>query len=415
MQMCPKCSWNNFDTARFCANCGEPLRGLLGQGDVLQGRYRVLKVLGCGGMGAVYYAEDLRLNNRPVAVKENFDTSPESAAQFRVEAELLATLRHPNLPQVFDYFTEPRTGKQYLVMDYIAGEDLEDIVQKRGPLDERTALRIMMQVFDAVEYLHRQNPPIIHRDIKPSNIKVQPDGTAVLVDFGIAKRYRPGAETVGAAAAVTPGYSPPEQYGQGITDQRSDIYALGATLYFALTGHAPPEAIERVTHGDKLVPPSRFNPRLSPHIEQAILKAMSIRPIDRFFSVTEFKRALLTPTTRRPTPAYQPTPPPSPSPTPRRSRRPQPSPSRYQLETAGETAGCFMTLAELLFWIAILWAIFGGCRGCVVIAVGFVLALLMGWFLGGWTGLALVLSVVVPLLWLQKLLYSLGKRSGVTV
>jgi serine/threonine protein kinase len=237
--MCPKCSWNNFDTARFCANCGEPLRGLLGQGEILQGRYRVLKVLGCGGMGAVYFAEDLRLGNRPVAVKENFDTSPEAAAQFRVEAEILATLRHPNLPQVFDYFIEPRTGKQYLVMDYIAGEDLEDIVEKRGPLDERSALRIMFQVFDAVDYLHRQNPPIIHRDIKPSNIKVQPDGTAILVDFGIAKRYLPGRDTVGAAAAVTPGYSPPEQYGQGITDQRSDIYALGATLYFALDRTSP--------------------------------------------------------------------------------------------------------------------------------------------------------------------------------
>jgi len=320
MQMCPKCSWNNFDTACFCANCGEPLRGLLlGQGEVLQGRYRVLKVLGCGGMGAVYYAEDLRLNNRPVAVKENFDPSPEAAQQFRVEAEILATLRHPNLPQVFDYFTEPRTGKQYLVMDYIAGEDLEGIVEKGGPLDERTALRIMQQVFDAVEYLHRQNPPIIHRDIKPSNIKVQPDGTAILVDFGIAKRYFPGKETVGAAAAVTPGYSPPEQYGQGITDQRSDIYALGATLYFALTGQVPPEAIERVTHGDRLVPPSRINPRISPHVERAILKAMAIRPEDRFFSVSEFKQALLTPTVSRPAPSYQPPPsPPQPSPQPPR-------------------------------------------------------------------------------------------------
>ncbi len=395
MQMCPKCSWNNFDTARFCANCGEPLRGLLGQGDVLQGRYRIIKVLGCGGMGAVYYAEDLRLNNRPVAVKENFDTSPEAAAQFRVEAELLATLRHPNLPQVFDYFVEPKTGKQYLVMDYIAGEDLEDIVEKRGPLDERGALRIMFQVFDAVDYLHRQNPPVIHRDIKPSNIKVQPDGTAILVDFGIAKRYLPGRETVGAAAAVTPGYSPPEQYGQGITDQRSDIYALGATLYFALTGQVPPEAIERVTHGDKLVPPSRFNPRISPHIEQAILKAMSIRPIDRFASVLEFKRALMTPSVSRPTPTYRPQPqqtqPPRPSPY-RRRQRPQPVPSNYNLEVS--MAGCVTTFAELMLWFAILWAIFGGCRGCLFVGFVFFLTALAGWQVAGWLGMTLAATFV---------------------
>ncbi|WP_456338593.1 protein kinase domain-containing protein [Fervidibacter sacchari] len=395
MQMCPKCSWNNFDTARFCANCGEPLRGLLGQGEILQGRYRVLKVLGCGGMGAVYFAEDLRLGNRPVAVKENFDTSPEAAAQFRVEAEILATLRHPNLPQVFDYFIEPRTGKQYLVMDYIAGEDLEDIVEKRGPLDERSALRIMFQVFDAVDYLHRQNPPVIHRDIKPSNIKVQPDGTAILVDFGIAKRYLPGRDTVGAAAAVTPGYSPPEQYGQGITDQRSDIYALGATLYFVLTGQVPPEAIERVTQGDKLIPPSRINPKISPNVEQAILKAMAIRPIERFQSVLEFKRALMTPTVSRPAPTYRPTPsPPSqqPSRPPRRQRRPQPVPSNYSWEIS--MAGCATTFAELMLWFAILWAIFGGCRGCVFVGFVFVLASLIGWQIAGWAGTVLAMVSV---------------------
>lgn len=394
MQMCPKCSWNNFDTARFCANCGEPLRGLLGQGEILQGRYRVIKVLGCGGMGAVYLAEDLRLNNRPVAVKENADTSPEAAAQFRVEAELLATLRHPNLPQVFDYFVEPRTGKQYLVMDYIAGEDLEDIVEKRGPLDERTALRIMLQIFDAVDFLHRQKPPVIHRDIKPSNIKVQPDGTAILVDFGIAKRYLPGKETVGAAAAVTPGYSPPEQYGQGITDSRSDIYALGATFYFALTGQVPPEAIERVTHGDKLVPPSHINPRVSTHVEQAILKAMAIRPIDRFQNVSEFKRVLLTPGSSRPSPTYRPapSPPQTPHPSPRRQRRYQPAPSNYSWEI--NMVGCVTGFAELMLWAAILWAIFGGCRGCLFVVFAFLLTALLGWKLAGFAGAMLAVATV---------------------
>jgi len=400
MQMCPKCSWNNFDTAKFCANCGEPLRGLLGQGEILQGRYRIIKVLGCGGMGAVYYAEDLRLNNRPVAVKENFDNSPEAANQFQIEAELLANLRHPNLPQVFDYFIEPKTGKQYLVMDYIAGEDLEEIVEKRGPMDERVALRIMFQVFEAVDYLHRQNPPIIHRDIKPSNIKVQSDGTAILVDFGIAKRYLPGKETVGAAAAVTPGYSPPEQYGQGITDQRSDIYALGATLYFALTGQVPPEAIERVTQSDKLVLPSRINPKISPNVEQGILKAMSIRPADRFSSLVEFKRFLMTPSTSRPAPTYRPQPsrqtqPSHPS-SYRRQRRPSPIPSNYHLESG--MIGCVEIFAEFMLWAAIFWAILGGCRSCLFVIVTFPWATFLGWQIANWSG-AIFAAISVWAFW----------------
>jgi serine/threonine protein kinase len=393
MQMCPKCSWNNFDTARFCSNCGEPLRGLLGQGEVLQGRYRVLRVLGCGGMGAVYLAEDLRLNNRPVAIKENFDTSPEAAAQFHTEAELLATLRHPNLPRVFDYFTEPRTGKQYLVMDFIAGDDLEDLVEKRGLLPEKEALRIFLQILDAVDYLHRQNPPVIHRDIKPSNIKVQPDGTAVLVDFGIAKRYLPGKETVGAAAAVTPGYSPPEQYGQGITDPRSDIYALGATLYFALTGQVPPEAIERVTRGDTLVPPSRFNPHISPHIERAILKAMSIRPIDRFASVVEFKQALMVPQPSVPSSPRPVSRPPAPSPRPPMRRpTPPPMPRSYQWEVS--LGGCMVTFLEAAFWLAIFWAMFGGCRGCLFITLACIVGGFFGWLKGGWLGVLAAWSLL---------------------
>lgn len=390
MQMCPRCSWNNFDTARFCSNCGEPLRGLLGQGEILQGRYRVFKVLGCGGMGAVYLAEDLRLSNRLVAVKENFDTSPEATAQFNIEAELLATLRHPNLPQVFDYFIEPKTGKQYLVMDYIAGGDLEDIVEKQGPMDERSALKIMFQIFDAVDYLHRQNPPVIHRDIKPSNIKVQPDGTAILVDFGIAKRYFPGRDTVGAAVAVTPGYSPPEQYGQGITDQRSDIYSLGATLYFVLTGQVPPEAIERVTKVDKLIPPSSVNSKVSPHVEQAILKAMAIRPIDRFQSVREFKQALLVPSFSRPSPTYRPAPPPPQF--PRRQRSPRPIPSDYHMEIT--LAGCATNLAEFLLWMAILWTIFNGCRGCIFVGFVFLLVSFLGWQMASWTGVVLATTFV---------------------
>ncbi len=358
MQMCPSCSWNNFDNARFCSRCGELLKGLLGQGEILIGRYRVLRVLGCGGMGAVYLAEDLFSANRPVAVKENFESSPESAQQFQTEAEILSQLRHRNLPRVSDFFVSPDSGKQYLVMEYVSGEDLEEMVQKRGPLAPGEAHRILSQVADAVSYLHSQSPPVIHRDIKPSNIKVGSDGRVVLVDLGIAKRFQPGKETVGAAAAVTPGYSPPEQYGQGITDPRSDQYALAATYYFALTGHAPPEAIDRITRGDRLVPPSRLNPSAPPHLEQAILKAMSLKPADRFASIADFMRSAGGHWT--------------PSPGPPRRTRPAPYPSR-RTRSSVDPAQVFSSIFEMMFWLLVLWALagtlFGGCRGCIIIPI----------------------------------------------
>ncbi len=290
MQMCPECSADNKDKARFCVKCGVPLRRLRGRGTILQGRYRLEQVLGCGGMGAVYLATDLRLNTK-VAIKENLDPSPESQQQFTTEASILAKLRHPNLPRVQDFFVAE--GRQYLVMDYIAGESLEDLVKKRGPLQPQEAIKWMEQVMEAVGYLHSQNPPIIHRDIKPANIKISAEGHAYLVDFGIAKILKAGSRTQAGARAVTPGYSPPEQYGVAPTDQRSDIYSLGATLYFAVTGRIPPEAIERVTgRTDKLIPPRTINPMVPPEVEQVILKAMRVNREERFASVQEMMMAL---------------------------------------------------------------------------------------------------------------------------
>lgn len=292
MQMCPECSANNKDTARFCVKCGAPLRKLKGGGTILIGRYRLERVLGCGGMGAVYLATDLRLKTK-VAVKENSDTSSESRKQFETEARILSTLRHSNLPRVQDFFVAE--GRQYLVMDYIDGESLEDIVKKRGPLPPREAIKWLSQVMRAIQYLHSRNPPIIHRDIKPANIKIGRDGRAYLVDFGIAKVLRAGSRTQAGARAITPGYSPPEQYGMAPTDQRSDIYALGATFYFTLTGRVPPEAIERITgKSDKLIPPRNINPTIPPFLEKLILKAMNINREERFSSIEEMIRALQT-------------------------------------------------------------------------------------------------------------------------
>jgi serine/threonine-protein kinase len=258
-------------------------------GQILQGRYRIEQILGQGGMGAVYRAIDLRLN-RACAVKENLDTVPAAREQFALEAQFLVRLgKHPSLVQVYDFLVEP-DGVQYLVMELIEGDDLETLVARQGPLSEAQAIEWMSQVLNAVEYLHSQNPPIIHRDIKPQNIRITPQGKAVLVDFGIAKEYKPRKVTAVGARAVTPGFAPPEQYSGG-TDPRSDIYALGATLYFLLTGQVPPEAIERLTN-DRRLEPQQFNPTISPQIELIIQKAMALRPTDRYQSVQEMKQAL---------------------------------------------------------------------------------------------------------------------------
>jgi len=258
------------------------MAGMLSPGDSLcQGRYEVQRLLAQGGMGNVYLAEDTRFGNR-VALKENLDATPEAQRQFQFEAKVLATLRHPCLPRVFDHFTEP-SGKQYLVMDFIEGDDLQELLDKRGPLPENQVLEWMREVCSALQYMHEQQPhPVIHRDIKPANIKLKPDGQVMLVDFGIAKAHMPGKKTVAGARGVTPGYSPPEQYGIG-TDARSDIYALGATMYHLLTGQVPEESI-MVSPTKPLVPPRQLNPTISPGMEQIILKAMALKADQRYLS-----------------------------------------------------------------------------------------------------------------------------------
>jgi hypothetical protein len=269
---------------------------LLASGTILHNRYRIIRLLGQGGMGAVYLAEDQSLPGRLVAVKENFDPSRSAQEQFKREAVMLARLKHPNLPQVTDHFIEP-SGRQYLVMDYVEGEDLDQILAQRGPLPEAEVLGWMEQVFDALEYMHRwvdtasgKPTPIIHRDIKPGNIKRTPEGRIMLVDFGIAK-YQTGAGTETGARAASPGFSPVEQYTGG-TDACSDVYALGATLYCLLTGQVPPES-PRIAAGMPLTPPRALNPRISPNTEQAILQAMQIQATNRYQAVRDLRQALV--------------------------------------------------------------------------------------------------------------------------
>lgn len=260
-------------------------------GKIIYNRYRVVQQLGQGGFGAVYRVWDLHLK-RPYALKENLDTSPEAQRQFFREATLLSNLNHPNLTRVTDHFDIPGQG-QYLVMDFVEGEDLETKLE-RGPLSEHEVLPWLEQICAALTYLHRQQPPIIHRDLKPANIRITHDSRAMLVDFGIAKTYDPQARTTMGARAVTPGYSPPEQYGHGTTDARSDLYALGATLYAALTGQEPPESVQLML-GTPLTPPRTLNSNISPVIEAAILKAMALRPEDRFQTAEAFWTGLIAP------------------------------------------------------------------------------------------------------------------------
>lgn len=259
-------------------------------GSLLRSRYRIDGVLGQGGMGAVYKAFDLNLGVE-VAVKENLFTTEEFERQFEREAQILARLRHPNLPRVSDHFVIEGEG-QYLVMDFIQGVDIRERLEKDGPIPEREALPWFLEISDALSYLHSQTPPILHRDIKPGNIKIMPNGKAILVDFGLAKIFEKGGATTTGAKAMTPGFSPPEQYGTGGTDPRTDVYSLGATLYAALTATIPEDAIERAMGHTNLTPIRKINPNITPSVARVIEKALEVKPRNRYQSAAAFASAL---------------------------------------------------------------------------------------------------------------------------
>ena len=279
---------------------------LLEPGILLRNRYRILAPVGQGGMGAVYRAEDTRLEGRMCAVKEvrpdlGVDASSlqQAQEQFHREASVLARLDHPNLPKVSDYFTEG--NREYLVMDFVAGRDLREILREADAesrmLDERCVLRWADQLCDALDYLHSQDPPILHRDIKPSNIKLTPGGLIKLVDFGLVKLM---ASDESRTITVLQGrgtvaYTPLEQYGgdTGHTDVRSDIYSLGATLYHLLTRQPPLDAKQRFLQPSALRAPRALNPQISPPVERAILAAISMHPDGRPVSARDLARMLM--------------------------------------------------------------------------------------------------------------------------
>ncbi|MBN1537872.1 MAG: serine/threonine protein kinase [Anaerolineales bacterium] len=290
-------------------------------GEILRSRYRICRIIGQGGMGSIYLADDLRLEGRQCAVKEvehdrslPGDLLKEAKEQFQREAVVLARLDHPNLPKVSDYFST--TGRDYLVMDYVPGKDLRtkmmEARQHNTFLSEDEVLIWADQLADALAYLHRQEPPLIHRDIKPGNLKITPSGLLKLVDFGLVKILATDEMTVtivqGRGTAL---YTPLEQYGgdSGHTDVRSDIYAFGATLYHLLTNHPPVEAREIFLYPDHLTPPTQLNSNITPRTERAILWAMNLHPEDRPQDIQTFRQALvgdISPATR-PRPVTKPT------------------------------------------------------------------------------------------------------------
>ena len=265
---------------------------------ILNNRYHILGPLGTGGMGTVYHAHDPVLN-REVAIKQ-LQTDPitgeapeQIQQQFLREARSLAALHHPNLPRVTDYFTAD--SQHYLVMDYIAGQSLHDLVRTTPHgLRETQVLAWADQLLSALEYIHQHG--LVHRDIKPSNIRLTVDGRVFLVDFGLVKlRDAANPHTLSLIRGVgTPEYAPPEQYDASTahTDERSDIYALGATLYHLLSGRAPTSVSVRMSEPAQFQAPRVHNTSISPDVERVILRAMEIERAKRFANATDMRRAL---------------------------------------------------------------------------------------------------------------------------
>jgi len=274
------------------------MTGALQAMDILQQRYRIMRLLGRGGFGAVYEAADLRIRGRRVAIKEmsysQFDTSSMAQAvqDFEHEATILASLEHSNIPKVSDFFQED--GKAYIVMDFVEGKTLQRVQEEvNGPLDELRVLNWALQLCDVLNYLHMQPEPVIFRDLKPSNIMITKNEQVKLIDFGIARVFKPSAIS-DTRMVLSRNFAPPEQFGIAgqQTDARSDMYALGATLYLLLTNRLPVDALGRLGNPAALIRPNILNPQISQGTEALLFKALAMDPNQRFQSAYEMTQAI---------------------------------------------------------------------------------------------------------------------------
>ncbi|HET8852995.1 MAG TPA: tetratricopeptide repeat protein, partial [Ktedonobacteraceae bacterium] len=308
-QFCDNCGSANPLTARFCQNCAAPLdkgvphdksgglqpatntTGTLPGQTLLVSRYQLESRIGQGGMGAVYKAADTRFNNRAIAIKEMSKAGlssvqrQEAEAAFEHEARLLADLLHPNLPRIYDHFTE--NERSYLVMDFIDGKTIEEDLEQAGggPLPVDQVINWAEQLCDVLSYLHNRQPAIIFRDLKPANVMVDDSGHVFLIDFGIARFFKPGKlhDTI---ALGSPGYAAPEQYGKSQSTPRSDLYSLGALLHHLLTGLDPSE------QPFFFRPASQVNPAVSPGLELLLAQMLQMDPDHRPASAQEVLEAL---------------------------------------------------------------------------------------------------------------------------
>ena len=265
---------------------------------ILQGRYRVVRKLGSGGMGAVYQAIDRRLGHA-VAVKQALTKDPELWKQFENEARLMAQLNHSVLPRVSDYFIE--RSQAFFVMQFMEGASLADIIaQRREPLPSHAVVAWADQLLDALMYLHSHERQIIHRDIKPHNLRVTPAGNIALLDFGLAKSQAACVTEMELCRSIfgySPSYAPLEQIQDLGTTPQSDIYALGATLYHLLTGVKPPDALTRAmalisSRSNPLKPAHEVNRSVSPELSAILSRAMEQNPHERYRSAMDFRDAL---------------------------------------------------------------------------------------------------------------------------
>jgi len=309
---CRKCGFETKANKKYCSECGTSLGPtgtdpnytpagtnsamvsdtppvLLPPNTILQTRYRITKLIGQGGMGAIYQADDTRFSNRLCVVKEMLDhfADPEqrnlATQNFHREADMLSSLRHAGIPEVYDRFTEG--NRHYLVMEFIDGQDIEQmLLQQDEPLKESEVLNWATQICDLLSYLHHQKPGIIYRDMKPANLMLTPGGRIYLIDFGIARHFNPVSK---GTMIGTQGYAPPEQY-RGQVEPKSDIYALGATMHHLLTNRDPQ------SEAPFSFPPVRqLNKKISIETEKIIMKSLEMDLNNRFKTADEMLEVIM--------------------------------------------------------------------------------------------------------------------------